>query len=161
MRRNIIQEFRNSAKFSGASPSKIASASKNEKTPWHTDSNPLIDPYPTIVSVRLHSGGAFCFAPNYHGSFAGDRWHAKKNAKKKEKQCNAGVRGILPLFPGDLMVMVGSFHKHMVHKTLPCNKITREVIDGYPTVNQLIRASVGRLLEEMENDPQRRSVIKH
>ena len=58
------------------------------------------------------------------------------------------MRGILPLFPGDLMVMVGSFQEHMVHKTLPRNRITGNVLQGYRAVNQFIGPSVGRLLEE-------------
>ena len=47
-------------------------ASDNEKTPWHSDSDALILPHPTIMSVSLQSPGAFCFAPGYDGLLPGE-----------------------------------------------------------------------------------------
>ena len=112
--------------------------------PWHTDDNKFIGDNPTILSVTTHSPGAFCFAPLKGSGFA-HNWHAAKEEKRKQLQIAAGVRGVLPLFPGDLMGMWGSAQKHLQHKTLPPNRITSEVLANYPAVNNSIRASVDLL----------------
>ena len=60
------------------------------------------------------------------------------------------MRGVLPFYHGDVMIMCGSFQENFVHKALRNPDITRTVIDSFPAVNTSIRPSVERLLHDMQ-----------
>ena len=113
--------------------------------PWHSDLNELIGFDSTIFSVTTHSPGAFCFAPNVRGTLS-EQWRAKTWKGRVQKQIAAGVRGVLPLFPGDLVGMWGEAQVYLQHKTLAGSRICEEVIQRYPAVNNKIRPSVANLL---------------
>ena len=81
---------------------------------YHTDANDLLDKNPTIISISLGATGAFCYAP-VGGTKFGQQWchNETKTGTKltavRESQRNAGVKGIVPLGAGDILVMWGEF----------------------------------------------------
>ena len=127
--------------------------------PWHTDANELIGHNALIASVSLDSPGAFVFAPRMGTDFA-HRWYHKQLAIRKEKQKQGGVRGVLPLFPGDVMIMCGTFQENMMHKTLPVSRITPSIFGDFPAVNPRLKDSLEQILAVMPSIRKRkRSVI--
>ena len=130
-----------------------------EYIPWHTDANELFGHNALIASVSLDSPGAFVFAPRMGTDFA-NRWYHKNLAIRKEKQKQGGVRGVLPLFPGDVMIMCGTFQENMMHKTLPVSRITPSIFGDFPAVNPRLKDSLEELLAVMPSIRKRkRSVI--
>ena len=125
--------------------------------PWHTDAYEVIGPNALIASVSLDCPGAFVFAPRMGTNFA-RRWLHKRRGERgqKQKQKEAGVRGALPLFPGDLMIMRGTFQENMVHKTLRFSRITPSVIGDFPAVNPCLNESLEQLLAVMPGLGKRR-----
>ena len=57
---------------------------KEEYTPWHSDTSPLLDDEGLIVSVTLGAPGVFCFAP-FYGAESAREWFLK--GEEKRKQC--------------------------------------------------------------------------
>ena len=97
------------------------------------------------ASISLESPGVVAFAPRIGTIFARS-WYHKKHQGKKENQKVAGVRGVLPLFPGDLMIMCGTFQEYMVQKTLPLSHVTLSTIVDYPAVNRRLKKSLEDLI---------------
>ena len=93
----------------------------NQAIPWHSDKSALLSSNTDIVSVSLGCGGVFCYMPNekemlseFHRSLKlGGKW-----LKRRQKAIDAGLRGCVPLFAGDVLLMCGSFQKCMQRKTL-------------------------------------------
>ena len=122
--------------------------------PWHADSciygdkdsMEWMNVYPGMrASICLESPGAVAFAPKKSTEF-GRLWYHKRAHSAKEKQRVAGVRGVLALFPGDLMITCGTFHENMVQKTLPLSAITSSTIVYYPAVNLRLKTSLEELV---------------
>ena len=116
--------------------------------------------YPGMrASICLESPGAVAFAPKKSMDF-GRLWYHKRAHSAKEKQRVAGVRGVLALFPGDLMITRGTFQENMVQKTLPFSRITPSIIGDFPAVNPRLKDSLEQLLAVMPSIRKRkRSVI--
>ena len=93
-----------------------------EYTPWHSDKNPLLGDEGLIVSLTLGAPGVFCFAP-FYGVDSARKWFYKTEEHRKECYVDERVRGCVDLWPGDLMLMGGTFQKHMAHKTLNISRI--------------------------------------
>jgi alkylated DNA repair dioxygenase AlkB len=110
-------------------------AALNEAIPWHSDKSKLIGDNPTIASVSLGGPRAFCLKP-LHGS-VWDKSFGKKQSQRKEAQIAAGVRAVLPLFAGDLVVMTGTCQTALDHQTLPVRHTTANRLAGYPAINEL------------------------
>ena len=85
------------------------------------------------------------------GTDFANRWYHKNLAIRKEKQKQGGVQGVLPLFPGDLMIMRGTFQENMVQKTLPLSAITSSTIVDYPAVNPRVKKSLEDLVDAKPN----------
>ena len=81
---------------------------KEEYTPWHTDKNPLLGRESLIVSLTLGAPGVFCFAP-FYGVESASKWNHKCEETKKQRYKDGQVRGCVDLWPGDLMLMCGTF----------------------------------------------------
>ena len=94
----------------------------NQAIPWHSDQSDLLSPNTDIVSVSLGCAGAFCYMPNEKAQFSdfhkslklGGQW-----LKRRQVAIDRGLRGCVPLFAGDVLLMCGSFQECMQHKTLP------------------------------------------
>ena len=129
--------------------------------PWHSDQSSVIGDRATILSVSTHSPGAFCFAPKKDSELEA-RWRSMLSSWETvvQKEMRANVRGVLPLFPGDLMGMWGSAQVHLQHKTLRADHITDAHLMRYPAVNSNIRASVRTLLAWISShEPTKRGVV--
>ena len=69
---------------------------------------------------------------------------------------------MVPLFPGDLLLMTGSMQVHMAHKTLTHSQIVREVLGRYPAVNPRVRVLFDQLIEEVgAHGPRDRGVMTY
>ena len=86
-----------------------------------------------------------CFSPKFGTPFA-EQWYFKNVDKRKQNYRDKGVWGCVGLLPGDLMIMCGSFQKHMVHKTLPFSRITRFIIEDFPAINPRLKKSLEELI---------------
>jgi alkylated DNA repair dioxygenase AlkB len=109
-------------------------AALNEAIPWHSDKSKLIGDKPTIASVSLGGPRAFCLKP-LDGS-PWDKSFGSKQSKRKAAQIAAGVRAVLPLFAGDLMVMTGTCQTALEHQTLPVSQTTAKILAEYPAINE-------------------------
>ena len=131
----------------------------DQNVPYHSDANDLLDANPTIMSISLGATGAFCYAPDYRTEF-GKRWCQEPLTKReqklktiKERHTAAGVKGMVPLQAGDIMVMGGSFNRFFVHKTLRNCEVVgnhptiESVLERYPAVRRRIQPSIDRFLQ--------------
>jgi alkylated DNA repair dioxygenase AlkB len=109
-------------------------AALDEAIPWHSDKNKLIGDNPTIASISLGGPRAFCLKPKHCSPW--DKAFGKKLKKRKAAQIAAGVRAVLPLFAGDLVVMTGTAQSALDHKTLSVSQTTAIRLAGYPAVNK-------------------------
>ena len=110
-------------------------AALNEAIPWHSDKSKLIGDNPTIASVSLGGPRAFCLKPKDGSPW--DKTFGSKQKNRKAAQIAAGVRAVLPLFAGDLVVMTGTAQSALDHKTLSVRQTTAIRLAGYPAVNKL------------------------
>ena len=112
--------------------------------PWHTHASEITDPNPLIVSITLNSPGVFCFAPSldllYSREFSRDMNYY---------EYSRDVRGCVALFPGDLMIMCGSFQEHMLQRTLPFSHIKPYILEAFPAVNPDLKKRLEELVAEM------------
>ena len=58
---------------------------------------------------------------------------------------NEGKQGMIPLLPGDMLVMTGTSQQHLMHRTLPKSKIKPELLLKYPLRNAALRSSFDAL----------------
>ena len=136
----------------------------DQNVPYHSDTNALLDANPTIMSISLGATGAFCYAPDYRTEF-GKQWCQEpgdRNEKKlktiKVRHTEAGVKGMVPLQAGDIMVMGGSFNRFFVHKTLRNCQLhgnystIQSVLDKYPAVRGRIKPSIDCFLQRLWKD---------
>ena len=94
----------------------------NQSIHWHSDKSALLSDKTDIVSVSLGCAGVFCYMPNEKAQFSdvhqslklGGQWH-----KRRQTAIDRGLRGCVPLFAGDVLLMCGSFQECMQHRTLP------------------------------------------
>ncbi len=92
----------------------------NQAIPWHSDESALLSSNTDIVSVSLGCGGVFCYMPKqkapgfYRSLQLGGQWH-----KRRQAAIDGHLRGCVPLFAGDVLLMCGSFQECMQHITLP------------------------------------------
>ena len=115
---------------------------ETEHIPWNWGASALFGPSPMMLSVTLGPAPvAFCFAPRLKTEL-GRHW------ADKAALIAAGVRGMLPLYPGDVMIACGSFHDNFVQKTLPTAAITPRKIESFPAVN----TSIAPLVESLQRD---------
>ncbi len=93
----------------------------SQAIPWHSDQSDLLSHNADIVSVSLGCGGVFCYMPNerqvksdFHKSLSlGKTWGTRRQVAIERR-----LRGCVPLFAGDVLLMCGSFQECMQHKTL-------------------------------------------
>ena len=124
-------------------------AAGTEYMPWHTDASVLVGRNPMILSVSVGPApGALCFAPRRGTEFG-------RSAAALGKE----VRGILPLFPGDVYIVCGSFQDNLVQKTLRNAAISVPVIQSYPAVNTSIASSVEKLLRDVRDGVEKPRVV--
>ena len=90
---------------------------KEEYTPWHSDTSPLLDDEGLIVSVTLGAPGVFCFAP-FYGAESAREWFYKTEDHRKQCYVDKCVRGCVALWCGELMSLCGTFGEHIAHKSL-------------------------------------------
>ena len=123
-----------------------------ECIPWHSDQHERLGKEAVILSITTHSPGAFCFQPRQGSEFS-LKFHEKTTQYTDRRKAYAaeGVRGVLPLNPGDIMVMTGTAQEHLEHKTIANHEITREKLEKYPAVNSDLQDSVDTLLRDVQN----------
>ena len=114
---------------------------KEEYTPWHSDTSPLLGDESLIVSLTLGHPGVFCFAP-FYGVESASKWNNKSEALRKQCYRDGKVRGCVDLWPGDLLLMGGTFQKHMAHKTLKISRINIRMFKDFPAKNPEVSASL-------------------
>ena len=116
--------------------------------PWHADSCIYKDDKDNVDSIEVYSGIKASISLESPGvvAFARRSFYGKNYQRRKENQKLAGVRGALPLFPGDLMIMCGTFQEYMVQKTLPLSRVTLSTIVDFPAVNRRLKKSLEDLI---------------
>ena len=78
----------------------------------------------------------------------------------KERHRQAGVKGVVPLMAGDIMVMWGRFQQCFVHKTLRNQKVRQDyptvesMLKNYPAVNELIKPSLQQFCKHVRETPE-------
>ncbi len=94
----------------------------SQAIPWHSDQSDLLSHTTDVVSVSLGCGGVFCYMPNerqaksdFHMSLSLRKtWSARRQVATERR-----LRGCVPLFAGDVLLMCGTFQNCMQHITLP------------------------------------------
>ena len=69
------------------------------------------------------------------------------------------VRGCVALFPGDLMIMCGSFQENMVHKTLQFSHIKPCILEAFPAINPNLKKRLEELVAEMPSLRKRKRTV--
>ena len=100
-----------------------------------------------IVSLTLGHPGVFCFAP-FYGVESARKWYYKTEDIRKQCYVDERVRGCVDLWPGDLMLMCGTFQKHMAHKTLKISRIKSRMLQDFPAKNYEVGASLLHLIKK-------------
>ena len=97
----------------------------NQSIHWHSDKSSLLSDNTDIVSVSLGSAGVFCYMPNerevssiFTGVSSSGKW---KN--RRQTAIDRRLRGCVPLFAGDVLLMCGSFQECMQHKRCPFDRV--------------------------------------
>ena len=84
---------------------------------WHSGATPLYDVSTDVLSVSGSALGLFCFQPRKRG-FAQEITTASWNGEKRKAFfIENKLRGMVPLFPGDLLIMSGECQVHLDHQT--------------------------------------------
>ena len=136
-------------------------STNQESIPWHSDQHGRLGKETVILSITTHSPGAFCFQPRQGSKFSYEFHgrHTKYEARTRAYAA-AGVRGVLSLHPGDIMVMTGTAQEHLEHKTIANHEITREKLEKYPAVNENVRRYLDAMLIAVERSlPRYRGVV--
>ena len=106
----------------------IYSREDDEHINWHDDTDELYQTSTDVLSLSVGSPGVFCFQPRKNDS--DDRLYQVTGAKRlkikarRQQAIDKGLRGLVPLFSGDLLVMSGNCQYYMQHKTLKFSRLT-------------------------------------
>ena len=73
---------------------------------WHSDRNPLLAEDTDICYITLGPAKLLCFAPHDDCPF---RQAGRLLEDRKEAARRAGLQGFVPLMPGDMFLVTGSF----------------------------------------------------
>jgi hypothetical protein len=110
------------------------SIAKDEQISWHTDSNALLAESTNVLSLSMGSAAVFCYKLNEKTSALEHLGITRK--KKFTDRVNIvtekGLKGFVPLFNGDLLLMTGTFQKYLVHKTQKFSVREEDVRRKYP-----------------------------
>ena len=104
------------------------SREEDENMDWHDDTDMLYQTSTDVLSLSVGSPGVLCFQPRRNDS--DDSLYQVTGAKRYKKEArrqqtiDKGLRGLVPLLPGDLLVMSGTFQDYMQHKTLKFSRLT-------------------------------------
>ena len=119
---------------------------KQEYVPWHTYKNRLLGRASLIVGLTLGAPGVFCFAP-FYGVESASKWNHKCEETKKQRCKEGEVRESVDLWPGDLLLMYGTFQEHMAQKTLKIFRFNQSMFTDFPAANPKVSASWRRLID--------------
>ena len=114
------------------------SRNQNEAIGWHTDKNSLLANCTDILSLSLGASGVFCYQPDSRSEHF-EKFQlcslTLKEGEKRKQMINAGLRGFVPVFSGDILLMSGTFQEYLVHKTLRFKTEEKSVLAKYPGSN--------------------------
>ena len=118
-----------------------------ERVPWHSDDDAALGANTVILSITTHSARAFCFQPKWDSDLCYKFLSYKCSYRdRKHGYIDAGVRGVVPLKPGDIMVMTGTAQDNLEHRTLINREITVETMESYPAINANLQNAMDELL---------------
>ena len=106
----------------------IYSRKEDECIGWHDDMHELYETSTDVLSLSVGSPGVFCFQPRKNDK--DDRLYkitggnGCKKDLRRQRTIDKGLRGLVPLFPGDLLVMSGNCQSYMRHKTIQFSRLT-------------------------------------
>ena len=97
---------------------------------WHTDKNCLLRKSTDIVSLSIGAPGIFCYQPDVRS--AAQFLEFPFGTERRNTMIKAGLRGFVPLFSGDILLMSGTFQEYLCHKTLRFTTAAEDVSAKYP-----------------------------
>ena len=126
----------------------------DEHIPWHTDQNALYSDEMDVVAMNLGAPGIYCYGPWREGSTIWQELSGKGKTWRKQA-IDFGVRGMLPVLPGDLTLTTGTWHCYFLHKTLQPSRIwsdqRADLLAYYPATSAASVSLLDRF--ELPRDP--------
>jgi hypothetical protein len=117
----------------------VYSRNRNEAISWHTDKNCLLRKTTDIVSLSMGAPGIFCYQPDTRSVDEFREFNIPRGgeAQRRDAMINMGLRGLVPVFSGDILLMSGTFHEYLCHKTLRFTEVAvpEDLILKYPGSN--------------------------
>ena len=130
----------------------VYSHEANENIPWHTDKNPLYSDEMDVMAMNLGAPGIYCFGPQRGNPTIWPQLYGNKYSTWRRCAIDAGFRGMLPAFSGDLTLTTGTWHLHFDHKTLKPKSFLSakpaDLLSSYPATSPASQ----RFLVEMPDD---------
>ena len=120
----------------------VYSRDEVENFNWHSDLSTLYEDSTDVLSWSVRSPGIFCFAPrDYTGD---DTWYRELGSRdntladRRLRAIGAGLRGLVPLFASDLILMSGNCQEYLQHKTIKFSRLseTFQLLNAYPATLQ-------------------------
>ena len=139
----------------------IYSREDDERINWHDDTDELYQTSTDVLSLSVGSPGVFCFQPRKNESdnrlyqalyqVTGAK-SCKKDARRQQAR-DKGLRGLVPLFSGDLLVMSGNCQYYMQHKTLKFSRLTdtAKVLAAYTATSETAKELLPRVSIKPKN----------
>ena len=123
----------------------LYSREEDENIDWHNDMDKLYQTSTDVVSLSVGSPGVFCFEPRKNDEdgrlyeMTGPKSWGKDD--RRQQTIDKGLRGLVPLFAGDLLVMSGKCQYYMQHKTLKFSRFTDitkfdKLLADYPATSE-------------------------
>ena len=111
----------------------------DECVTWHSDANTLYSESTDVLSVSGSALGLFCFQPRITGFVAdiiGKKWNV---VQRDDFFVTHKLRGLVPLFPGDVLLMSGTCQQHLDHETLKFSALKNiaAILKAYPATSAI------------------------
>ena len=114
----------------------------DEYIPWHSDLDSLYENSTDVLSWSVGSPGIFCFRPR--DNEVDDTLYRMEGSKgssakdKRERAIAAGLRGLVPVFAGDIILMSGRCQVFLKHKTQQFSDLSdiMRLLKAYPATLQ-------------------------
>jgi alkylated DNA repair dioxygenase AlkB len=115
------------------------SRNRNDAISWHTDKNCLLRKATDIVSLSMGAPGIFCYQPDTRSVDQFREFNISRGgeAQRRDAMINKGLRGFVPVFSGDILLMSGTFQEYLCHKTLRFTEVAapEDLLLKYPGSN--------------------------
>ena len=109
--------------------------SQDPNMPWQSGCCSLHGLRTDVLAINASGAGIFAFMPRETSSVSdtfGQTWRARRRRTIADRK-----RGIVPMLPGDLLLMTGEFQRHLQHKMIKSAAFedTLTTLQKYPCMN--------------------------